>query len=134
MLHHLGLDVEQQPLAPPFTQPPEPWNAYTFLGVLLTDGGTALVLILAALFGLLAGVIWSLHRAGRTYGTLLYAFIVPALVWAYRQNLVDVEIDAAVLTLGLVWVATRMCDSPRLERLLRLRLTSASPSRNTDAG
>jgi oligosaccharide repeat unit polymerase len=133
MLHKAGLDVQQQPLAPPFTQPPVPWNAYTFLGVLLTDGGTVLVVILAALFGLFAGAVWSLHRAGRTYGTLLYAFIVPALVWAYRQNLVDVEIDAAILTLGLVWVATRMCGSPRLGRL-RLKLTGASPSQNTDAG
>lgn len=124
MLHKAGLDVEQQALAPPFTQLPVPWNAYTFLGVLLKDGGTALVLLLAALCGLVCGAIWSLHRSRRTYGTLLYAFIVPALVWAYRQNLVDVEIDAAILTVGLVWAATRMCRSPRLERLLRRKRTS----------
>ena len=118
MLRRLGLDAEQQPLAPAFTGWPVPWNAYTFLGTLLKDGGTALVLGLAALCGLLLGAIWSLHR--RTAGgTLVYAFCIPILVWAYRQNLLDVEIDAAVLAVALVWVATRACRSTRLERLLK---------------
>jgi oligosaccharide repeat unit polymerase len=124
-LRHVGLSVEQQPLAPPFTQSPLRRNTYTFLGTLLTDGGTGLVLVLVALSGLLFGVIWSLHRSGSGYGTLIYAFVIPALVWAYRQNLLDVEIDAAILAISLVWVATRLCHSSRLGRLLlRLRLVS----------
>jgi hypothetical protein len=122
MLRHVGLDVEQQPLTPAFTQSPLPWNAYTFLGTLINDGGTALVLILVALCGLLSGAIWSLHRSGSTYGTLIYAFVVPALVWAYRQNLLDVELDAAILAIGLAWAATRVRHSSRLERLLRLKV------------
>jgi hypothetical protein len=123
MLRHVGIDAEQQPLAPPFTQAPVPWNAYTFLGVLLTDGGTALVAILTAVCGLASGAVWSLHRSGRAYGTVLYAFLVPMLVWAYRQNLIDVEVDAAVLTIVMLWIAGRVCHSPRLERLLRLKPT-----------
>jgi oligosaccharide repeat unit polymerase len=124
MLRRAGLDVEQQPLAPAFTQTPLPWNAYTFLGTLLKDGGTALVLILVALCGLFLGIIWSLHRSGSTYGTLLYVFVVPALVWAYRQNLLDVEVDAAILAIGLTWVTSRVCQSSRLERLFRLKVVT----------
>jgi hypothetical protein len=122
MLRHVGLDVEQQPLAPPFTQSPLPWNAYTFLGSVIIDGGTALVLVLVALCGLLIGVIWSLHRSRNTYGTLVYAFVVPALVWAYRQNMLDVELDAAILAIGLAWAATRVRRSPRFDRLLRVKV------------
>jgi oligosaccharide repeat unit polymerase len=125
MLHRLGLHVEQQPLRPPFTQFPLPWNAYTFLGSLLNDGGTALVLLLVGLCGALCGAIWSLHRVS-PYGTLAYAFVVPALVWAYRQNLLDVQLDAALLVVLLAWVATRLCHSTRLERLFRLRSYEAS--------
>jgi hypothetical protein len=121
MLRHIGLDADKERPAPAFTQAPLRWNAYTFLGSLLNDGGSALVLILVASSGLLIGVIWSLHRSGSTFGTVSYAFVVPILVWAYRQNLLDVELDAAVLAIGLAWVATRVSKSSRLERLLRLK-------------
>jgi oligosaccharide repeat unit polymerase len=119
MLRHLGAGAEVQPLAPAFTRSPVPWNAYTFLGTLLNDGGTALVLVLAGLCGVLFGVIWSLHRRA-TYGTLLYAFSIPVLVWAYRQNLLDVQMDAAVLAIGLAWLGTRVARSAGFERLRQL--------------
>jgi oligosaccharide repeat unit polymerase len=118
MLRHVGLNVDEEPPAPPFTQAPLPWNAYTFLGTLLNDGGTALLLVLVALCGSLIGVLWSLHRSGNAYGTILYAFSVPALVWAYRQNLLDAEAGAAFLAIGLVWATTRAYRSSRLLRLL----------------
>jgi hypothetical protein len=107
LLGHAGVPVDSEPPAPPFTQAPLPWNAYTFLGSLLVDGGTALVLVLVGLCGALLGALWSLHRSGSAYGTLAYAFAVPALVWAYRQNLLDVELAAALLTLAMAWAATR---------------------------
>jgi oligosaccharide repeat unit polymerase len=118
MLRHVGLNVDEEPPAPPFTKPPLPWNAYTFLGTLLDDGGTALVLVLVALCGSLIGVLWSLHRSGSMYCTIAYAFSVPAMVWAYRQNLLDVEADAAFIAVGLVWAFTRAYRSSRLPRLL----------------
>jgi oligosaccharide repeat unit polymerase len=121
-LRHVSLDLERQPLAPPFTRSPLPWNAYTYIGTLLVDGGTGLVLLLVGLSGLLVGMVWASYRDNRRYGALAYAFLVPALVWAYRQNLLDVEVDAAVLAVGLAWVSVRVCHSSKLVRLLRLRV------------
>jgi hypothetical protein len=117
VVRKLGVPAVRVPVAGPFTKAPLQWNAYTFLDRFLIDGGTALSLVLVALTGVLAGYWWARARAGSTVAIIVYAISAPALVFAYRQNLLELAFLASLLGAGLLQVA----------RLLsRFRATSAS--------
>ncbi len=103
-----GLSTDEEPLQPPFTASPLPWNAYTFLDTFLVDGGKALAMMLVAVMGVLIGLVWSFARKGMGYGTILYAFSVPVLVFSYRQNLLDTFAFAALGSVVLLWAAARV--------------------------
>jgi hypothetical protein len=104
-LRKLGVPTLRVPVAGPFTKPPLQWNAYTFLDRFLIDGGTALTLVLVAITGVLAGYFWARAQAGSTVGIIIYAISVPALVSAYRQNLLEVVLLASLLGVGLLLLA-----------------------------
>jgi hypothetical protein len=104
-LRKLGVPTLRVPVAGPFTKPPLQWNAYTFLDRFLIDGGTALTLVLVAITGVLAGYFWARAKAGSTVGVIIYAISVPALVSAYRQNLLEVVLLASLLGVGLLLLA-----------------------------
>jgi hypothetical protein len=95
-----------------------PWNAYTFLDRFLIDGGVAITLVLVALTGLVAGWLWALARARSTIGILLYAIAVPALVGAYRQNLIEIVSIAAIIAVALLLVSRRLARSAPVARRL----------------
>jgi oligosaccharide repeat unit polymerase len=105
VLRKLGVPVVRVPVAGPFTRAPLPWNAYTFLDRFLIDGGTALTLVLVAITGVLAGYFWARARAGSASGIIIYAISVPALVAAYRQNLLQLVLLSSLLGVGLLVVA-----------------------------
>lgn len=117
LLHDVGLNVKKAPPAPPFTGIPLPWNAYTYLDDFLLDGGRALTLALVGLSGLLTGLVWSFARRHNRYGVIAYAFIVPVLVFSYRQNLIDTFFLYALVAIALLWVSARF--AVREERLSR---------------
>jgi hypothetical protein len=105
VVRKLGVPAVRVPVTAPFTRAPLQWNAYTFLDRFLIDGGTALSLVLVALTGALAGYLWARARAGGTIAILLYAIAAPALVFAYRQNLIELELLAALLAAALLLIA-----------------------------
>ncbi|MGC2373509.1 MAG: O-antigen polymerase [Solirubrobacteraceae bacterium] len=107
LLQDVGLKVERSPPAPPFTGPPLPWNAYTYLDDFLLDGGRALAWLLVAIMGVMAGLAWSFARLRNHYGAIAYAFSVPVLIFSYRQNLLDNFLLDALTAMGLLWVSTR---------------------------
>ena len=98
-----------------------PWNAYTFLDRFLIDGGTALALVLVVITGVLAGYFWARARAGSATGIIIYAISVPALVAAYRQNLLELVFLASLLGIGLLVLARLLL---RCRSLLRQRLAN----------
>jgi oligosaccharide repeat unit polymerase len=102
VVRKLGANPVRVPVAGPFTKGPLPWNAYTFLDRFLIDGGTALTLLLVAGTGLLAGFFWTRARAGSVIGLITYAIGVPALVGAYRQNLLELVGLAAIVAMILL--------------------------------
>jgi hypothetical protein len=108
LLQDVGLNVDRSPPAPPFTGPPLPWNAYTYLDDFLLDGGRALAWLLVAFTGFLAGLAWSFARLRNHYGVIAYAFSVPALIFSYRQNLLDNFLLDALTAMGLLWVSTKI--------------------------
>jgi hypothetical protein len=85
---------------------PLQWNAYTFLDRFLIDGGSALALALVAATGILAGFFWARARAGSVLGIVVYAIAVPALVGAYRQNLLELA-GLAAITAAILLLAAR---------------------------
>lgn len=115
-LRKLGVHTVRVPVAGTFTSAPVPWNAYTFLDRYLIDGGVAITLVLVAITGGVAGWLWALARARRTIGVLVYAITVPALVGAYRQNLIELVAIAAVIALALVLGARRVLRAPPVRR------------------
>jgi hypothetical protein len=104
-LRKLGVPTLRVPVAGPFTKSPLQWNAYTFLDRFLIDGGTALTLVLVAITGVLAGYFWARARAGSAAGIMIYALSVPALVAAYRQNLIELVLLASLVGVGLLLLA-----------------------------
>jgi hypothetical protein len=105
VVRKLGIPAVRVPVTGPFTKAPLQWNAYTFLDRFLIDGGTALTLVLVALTGVTAGYWWARARAGSLAAIILYAISVPALVFAYRQNLLELAFLASLLGAGLLQVA-----------------------------
>lgn len=105
VVRKLGVPVVRVPVTGPFTKAPLQWNAYTFLDRFLIDGGTALALVFVAATGLLAGYWWARARAGSATAIIVYAIGVPALVFAYRQNLLELVFLASLLGAGLLQVA-----------------------------
>jgi len=97
VVRKLGVPAVRVPVAAPFTRAPLQWNAYTFLDRFLIDAGTALTLVLVAITGAVAGYLWARARAGSTAALLVYAISAPALVFAYRQNLIELVFVASVL-------------------------------------
>jgi oligosaccharide repeat unit polymerase len=106
LVRKLGADVVRVPVAGPFTRVPLQWNAYTFLDRFLIDGGTALALLLVAGTGVLAGFFWARARARSALGIVVYAIAVPALVGAYRQNLIELA-GLAAITAAILLLAAR---------------------------
>jgi oligosaccharide repeat unit polymerase len=102
VLRKLGAPLVRVPVAGPFTKAPLPWNAYTFLDRFLIDGGTALTLVLLGITASLAGYFWGRAKAGSVYGVIIYAITVPALVAAYRQNLLQLVLLSSLLGVGLL--------------------------------
>jgi hypothetical protein len=119
VVRKLGVPAVRVPVAGPFTKSPLRWNGYTFLERFLIDGGTALTLVLVAATGLLAGYCWARARAGSAAGIVIYAISVPALIGAYRQNLIEFVVVAAVIAVVLL-VTGRLLS--RLDLPLRRRL------------
>ena len=105
VVRKLGVPAVRVPVTAPFTKAPLQWNAYTFLDRFLIDVGTALSLVLVAITGALAGYLWARARAGSTFGIVVYAICVPALVFAYRQNLIELVLLASVLAAALLLAA-----------------------------
>lgn len=105
VVRKLGVPAVRVPVAGPFTMAPLQWNAYTFLDRFLIDGGTALALVLVALTGALAGYLWARARAGSMIAIVLYAVSAPALVFAYRQNLIELSFVASVVGAALLLAA-----------------------------
>jgi hypothetical protein len=105
IVRKLGVPAVRVPVAGPFTKAPLRWNAYTFLDRFLIDGGTALALVLVTVTGLFAGYAWTRARAGSAAGVVAYAILVPALVGAYRQNLIELVFIAGVIGVGLLLLA-----------------------------
>ncbi len=105
VVRKLGVPAVRVPVTAPFTRAPLQWNAYTFLDRFLIDAGTALSLVLVAITGALAGFLWARARAGRTIAILLYAISAPALVFAYRQNLIELVLLAGVVAVALLLLA-----------------------------
>ncbi len=105
VVRKLGVPALRVPVAGPFTKAPLPWNGYTFLDRFLIDGGTALTLVLVGITGVLAGFFWARARAGAASGIIIYAISVPALVSAYRQNLLELVFVSSVLGVGLLLLA-----------------------------
>jgi hypothetical protein len=105
LVRKLGVPAVRVPVAGPFTKAPLRWNGYTFLERFLIDGGTALTLPLVAITGLLAGYWWARARAGSAAGIIVYAISVPALIGAYRQNLIELVVVAAIVGVGLLLLA-----------------------------
>jgi hypothetical protein len=121
-LRKLGADVVRVPVAGQFTALPLQWNAYTFLDRFLIDWGPVLTLVLVAITGLIAGFLWALAGSGSTVGILLYAISAPALVAAYRQNLVELVVIAAVLAVLALLAGGRLSRmQPIADRLAAMR-------------
>jgi hypothetical protein len=118
VVRKLGVPAVRVPVTAPFTRAPLQWNAYTFLDRFLIDGGSALALVLVALTGVLAGYGWALARQGATIAIVLYAIGAPALVFAYRQNLIELVLLAGVAAAVLLLIARRLARFPRLTALL----------------
>jgi hypothetical protein len=119
VVRKLGVPAVRVPVTAPFTRGPLQWNAYTFLDRFLIDAGTALSLVLVLATGALAGLLWARARAGGTIAILLYAISAPALVFAYRQNLIELVLLAAVLAAALLLLArilSRHLASPARRR------------------
>jgi hypothetical protein len=106
VVRKLGVPAVRVPVAGPFTKAPVRWNGYTFLERFLIDGGTALTLVLVAITGLLSGYWWARARAGSAAGIVIYAISVPALIGAYRQNLIEFVAVAAIVGVGLLVLAS----------------------------
>jgi hypothetical protein len=105
VVRKLGVPALRVPVAGPFTKAPLQWNGYTFLDRFLIDGGTALTLVLVGITGVLAGYFWARARAGSAAGIIIYAISIPALVAAYRQNLLELVFLASLLGVGLLLLA-----------------------------
>jgi hypothetical protein len=118
VVRKLGVPAVRVPVTAPFTSAPLQWNAYTFLDRFLIDGGTALTLVLVAITGVLAGYLWARARAGSTVGIIIYAIGAPALVFAYRQNLIELAFLASLLGAGLLLVA-RLLSRLRFARRMQ---------------
>jgi hypothetical protein len=116
VVRKLGVPAIRVPVAGPFTKAPLQWNAYTFLDRFLIDGGTALTLVLVAITGVLAGYFWARARAGSASGVLIYAISVPALVAAYRQNLLELVFLASLLSVGLLLLGRLLSRSSALSK------------------
>lgn len=125
LLQDMGLPIDRSPPAPPFTGSPLPWNAYTYLDDFLLDGGKALMWLLVAFTGALAGLAWSLSRLRNHYGVIAYAFVVPVLIFSYRQNLLDNFLLDALTAMALLWVSTRF--ALRSRQSLTRRSPGAGP-------
>jgi hypothetical protein len=106
VLRKLGVPAVRVPVTGPFTKVPLQWNGYTSLERFLIDGGTALALVLVGMSGLIAGYWWARARARSAGGIVIYAIIVPALVAAYRQNLIELVLIAAAVGAGLLLLAS----------------------------
>lgn len=104
-MRKLGVATLRVPVAGPFTKAPLRWNGYTFLDRFLIDGGTALVLVLVVLTGALAGFLWHFARAGSALGIVAYGIAIPALIGAYRGNLVELVGLAIILAVCLLLAA-----------------------------
>src|SRR5262249_55638526 len=117
-LRKLGVPEVKVPVAGTFTSAPLPWNAYTFLDRFLIDGGVGVTLLLVLVTGLVSGYLWARARARTTLGILLYAVAVPALVGAYRQNLIELVALAALITVFLLLASRRLVRAPPVARRL----------------
>jgi hypothetical protein len=106
VVRKLGVRAVRVPVAGPFTKAPLRWNGYTFLERFLLDGGTALTLVMVAITGIVAGLFWAWARARSAAGIVIYAISVPALIAAYRQNLIEFVLVAALISAGLLLLAT----------------------------
>jgi hypothetical protein len=111
VVRKLGVPTVRVPVAAPFTKAPLQWNAYTFLDRFLIDAGTALALVLVAITGAVAGYLWARARAGSTVAVLVYAISAPALVFAYRQNLIELVFLASVLGVCLLFAGRLLARS-----------------------
>jgi oligosaccharide repeat unit polymerase len=118
VLRRVGAPLVRVPVAGPFTKAPLPWNTYTFLDRFLIDGGTALTLVLVGITAVFAGYFWGRAIAGSVYGVIVYAITVPALVAAYRQNLVQLVLLSSLLGVALL-VAARLLLRAREVRARR---------------
>jgi hypothetical protein len=116
-LRKAGLPTLLVPVTGPFTRQPLQWNAYTFLDRFLIDGGVAITILLTALTGAIAGYFWQRARERSTLGIVLYAMSLPALVGAYRNNLIELVFVSVTITLLLLAAAQL---TPRLGARLRL--------------
>jgi hypothetical protein len=123
VVRKLGVRAPRVPVAGPFTKAPLRWNGYTFLERFLLDGGAALTLLMVAVTGVVAGLCWARARAGSAAGIVIYAISVPALIAAYRQNLIEFVLVAAVISAGLLLVATILSrvEFPSKSRLVKMR-------------
>ena len=117
-LRKLGLHVLRVPVAGQFTALPLQWNAYTFLDRFLIDGGVIVTLLLVGLTGAVVGYLWQRALRGSLHGTVLYAISAPALVAAYRQNLIELVALAAIATLVLLLCASRLARVEAFSRWL----------------
>jgi hypothetical protein len=111
VVRKLGVPAVRVPVAAPFTRAPLQWNAYTFLDRFLIDAGTALALVLVAITGAGGGYLWARARAGSTAAVLVYAISAPALVFAYRQNLIELVFLASVLGACLLFAGRLLSRS-----------------------
>jgi hypothetical protein len=66
----------------PFTARPLQWNTYTALDVPLIDGGTAMLIPILALIGILTGLLWRVACRRQTLGVVAYALESVALLTA----------------------------------------------------
>jgi oligosaccharide repeat unit polymerase len=110
VLRKAGVPAPRVPVTGPFTSVPLSWNGYTFLEKPLLDGGTALALVLVAIVGLMAGFVWSFARGGSMVGVIVYAISLPALVAAYRQNLVELVVVTSIIALAVYLLARILSD------------------------
>lgn len=116
VVRKLGVPAVRVPVAGPFTKVPLQWNAYTFLDRFLIDFGTALALVLVAATGALAGFFWQRARSGTTLGIIVYAIGVPALIGAYRQNLLEL-VGLAAITAAIIFGLARGIHRWRAPRI-----------------
>jgi oligosaccharide repeat unit polymerase len=142
VLRKMGVPALRVPVAGPFTAAPLRWNGYTFLERYLIDFGTGLTLVLVAITGALAAYLWRRAREGSLASTVIYAISVPALMAAYRQNLIEIVFVASIIALSVLvasatvlsTTAAKKATVPTLGRLNALLQRLLAPPPELIAG